>query len=626
MSGSGYRFGDFRLNCDAFQLLRNGSELRVERKPMELLILLVSNAGRVVTRAEIAQRLWSSEVFVDTEHGINTAIRKLRYVLREDSNQPQFIQTVTGVGYRFMGQVALAEGSSQIASASETPELSGEKTVAAARSGKPRTWLIFSTMAGVVVAILAFVIGPRPLTGRIFGRTPSSPIHSMAVLPLDNFSGNPGQEYLADGMTDELITMLAKNSTLRITSRTSVMQFKSARQPLPEIARALGVEGILEGSVSRSNGRVHLTLQLIRADDDSHIWAESYDRDAGEAVHLPAEASRAIATSLHSYVSPAAEAAKTINPAAHDAYLRGRYLWWSGQADRGFSEFKRAIEIQPDYSSGWAWLANYYGAGMSTGALNPKEVGSSELDAATKAVQLDDAEPEAHLALCAALFLSEWKMERADAECMRAIQLDPKYAEAYHFHSRILSSLGRHDEAVEAQRKATELDPTARPGAMPMALLRARRFDAAIEDARQRLEAYPNNESLLWDLFDAYRDKGMEEQAEETLERLYQRSGDEESAQTLHQLYLEGGSKAVLRWRIRELEDQARDRYISPVAIALLYAQLGDRDKTLALLEEGVRGHSPFLLTLQLDPAYDFLHKDARYRAVVEHVGLSGAN
>lgn len=263
---------------------------------------------------------------------------------------------------------------------------------------------------------------------------------------------------------------------------------------------------------------------------------------------------------------------------------------------------------------------------MSTGTLDPRVVRDREIEAASKAVQLDDSEAEAHLALCGAFFLSQWNMERAEGECLRAIQLDPKYAEAYHFHSRILSSLGRNDEAVEAQRKATELDPTARPGAMPTALIRARRFDEAIEDARQRLNAYPNNEYLLWALLDAYRDKGMEKEEEDTIEKLFELAGDAQSAEAAHQLYVKGGRKAVLRWRVRQVEEQARKRYMPAVSIALLYAQLGDREKTLSLLEDGFEEHSPLLLALQLDPAYDFLHADPRYRSLVRKIGLPQGN
>jgi tetratricopeptide (TPR) repeat protein len=260
-----------------------------------------------------------------------------------------------------------------------------------------------------------------------------------------------------------------------------------------------------------------------------------------------------------------------------------------------------------------------------TGALKPEEALGPELDAATKAVQLDDSQPEAHLALCAAIFINQWDIERADKECLRAIQLDPKFAEPYHFRARLLSALSRHDEAIQAQKKATEMDPTARPWAMPDTILRARQFDAAIQDARQRLEAYPRDEHLLSVLYDAYRRKGMDKEAEDTMERQLQVAGNPQLAAFLHSLYVKGGSKAVLRWKIRDLESRSTHQYIPPVFIAALYAQLGNREKTLLLLEDGFREHSPFLLWVQWDPAYDFLHSDPHYRLLIQRTGLPPA-
>lgn len=260
-----FEFDGFRLDCGRFELLRKGHSLRVERKPMELLILLASREGQLVTRVEIAQRLWPSEVFVDTEHGINTAIRKVRHLLRDDFEDPKFIQTVTGMGYRFIAPITAIE--------TAAPEAAQPVAAAVIPAAPPvvsspnrRLWLAISSVAVLTVAVVALTAGPHPLVARLVHRNAQPAITSIAVIPLDNLSGDPNQEYFADGMTDELTTMLAKDSTLRIISRTSAMQYKGARKPLQEIARALNVDGILEGSISRSGNQVHMTLQLIRAD------------------------------------------------------------------------------------------------------------------------------------------------------------------------------------------------------------------------------------------------------------------------------------------------------------------------------------------------------------------------
>ncbi len=342
-----YQFGDFRLDCGRFELLRNGHTIPLERKPMELLILLLVRKEQLVTRAEIAAHLWSSEVFVNTEHGINTAIRKIRTVLRDDPEKPVFVQTITGKGYRFIAPIAAVNGA---AAGSELVELAAESAGASHRaeaetsSRSPRWKLWFALGAGLCVAalILAAALGPHAWIDGLLRRTTRPAITSLAVLPLDNLSGDPNQEYFADGMTDELITVLARDSTLRIISRTSVMQYKGARKPLPEIARALHVDGILEGSVSRTNGQVHMTLQLIRADADTHLWADSYDRDPSQVAALPGEAAHEIANYLHSSVA-STTTARYVNPEAHDAYLRGRYLWFRGQNEDAGNNFRKAV-------------------------------------------------------------------------------------------------------------------------------------------------------------------------------------------------------------------------------------------------------------------------------------------
>jgi TolB-like protein/DNA-binding winged helix-turn-helix (wHTH) protein len=259
---------------------------------MELLILLAMSEGNLVTRAEIIERLWGSEVFVDTEHGINTAIRKIRQTLRDDPEQPRFVQTVMGKGYRFIGPISEAhlpppvlhpEPASfvaiDVATAIATPQSSASETAAPSHRPRLRSWLPIGASALVVCCIMAFTLRAHWSRERS-ARAATSNIESIAVLPLDNLSGDPSQNYFADGMTDELTTMLAKNSTLHVISRTSAMQYKGAHRPLREIAQALGVDGILEGSVERSGDKVHMTIQLIQAPIDTHLWAESYDRNA----------------------------------------------------------------------------------------------------------------------------------------------------------------------------------------------------------------------------------------------------------------------------------------------------------------------------------------------------------
>ncbi len=630
-----FEFGDFRLDCTRFELLRDGRTIKLERKPMELLILLATREGDLVTRAEIAERLWGSEVFVDTEHGINTAIRKIRQTLRDDPEQPRFVQTVTGRGYRFIGPISEANlpppalplepaalGASGVATTFSTPRSSASETGAPSRLPRLPSWLLIGASAVVVCCIMAFTLRahwPRAHSAR--AATPN--IQSIAVLPLDNLSGDPAQNYFADGMTDELTTMLAKNSTLHVVSRTSVMQYKGARRPLRDIAHELGVDGILEGSVERSDGKVHMTIQLIQASTDTHLWADSYDRDANDVVTLPMEAAQAIAKRLNSAVD--VKPARYVNPEAHDAYLHGRYLWFTSQYEKSADYFREATELQPDYALGWAGLADYYGAGTVEGQLDPRTALPAQDAAARKAIALDDSLPQTHLSMAATYWLYNWDLPRADQETRNVIELDPEFAEAYHLRAKLLEEMNRQPEAIEQQKKATELDPFGRPWAMALAYLMARQYDAAITDGAQRLESTPNDAWLHYILSDAYRCDGKDKESVEKLAQFFSLISMPEYAESLRHAFEQGGYDAVLRSQIHGLEHQSPAQYLSVVELAGLYAQLGQGEKAMSLLEEGYSQHSPLLLDIQNECSFDLLHNDEHYRALIRKIGLRPA-
>ena len=548
-TGPVFEFGDFRLDCGRFELLRGGRSLRVERKPMELLILLVSRQGQLVTRAEIAQRLWSSEVFVDTEHGINTAIRKLRHLLRDDSEDPEFIQTVTGMGYRFIAPTIPIEEPAIDPSAATSVEPAASDPVPTSeppppplvRESQKRPLAIQIAVAArfvaLTVAFIAMAIGPGKIAG-LLHRDPNPPITSLAVIPLDNLSGDPSQEYFADGMTDELITMLAKDSNLRITSRTSVMQYKGAHKPLGDIAHALNVDAILEGSISRANGNVHMNLQLIRADNDTHLWAESYDRGVNDTA-LPNEAALAIAKRLGS-VGAHSAAIRYIDPAAHDAFLRGKYLWFTDRMAESGEYFKKATEIQPDYAEAWAWLSAYYGEGIVVNALEPRTSLQPMWETAQRALQLDPDLADSHWAMGAAFFLARWDFANADREFQRAISMDPRNAEYYYVRADLLEAVNRNDEAIASAKKAMELDPFARPYGLASIYIGARQYDAALADVQLRMEASPNNPDLWAQIFDARRRKGDYKQAMEAWAKWHILTGDPQSAVNLRRAYEKG--------------------------------------------------------------------------------------
>ena len=635
MSESQYKFAEFQLDCASFELRRQGraqksERVSLERIPMELLILLLERQGSVVTRQEIVDRLWGKDVFVDTEHGINTAIRKIRQALKDNPEQPRFILTVTGKGYCF---VAGENGNQRSAAPSETPTVIPERqprpsgsdvpergpdavVMPAVQSNRAKLAIVIAICVVVAAILISF------LRHRIVRANQASQIHSIAVIPLANLSGDAAQDYFADGMTDELITALAKNRNLRIVSRTSAMQYKGVKRPLPDIARELNVDGILEGSVSRVGNRVHTTVQLIHAPSDAHIWAESYDRDLSEVIFLPEELSQTIAKEVKAAVSPPTRQ-RSISPEAHDAYLQGLYFWYRGDFDHSKQYFQKAIDLQPDYAAAWARLGDSYGV-RAGGDTPPQAAFAKNEEYSRKALELDDSVAEAHNSMAALYLFHAWDWNRAEAEAQRAIELNPNLAAAHHLRSYILFALNRNAEALQEQRQATEIDPFAQPWHLGRAYLYLRQYDAAINELSARA-AVQKVDGIEFILSDAYRFKGMNKEAARHLELGFLAEDDQHSAEAVRRAFDQGGYRAVAEWLLRRDQDKAREEYVSPFFLALDYARLERKDDTLHFLESAFQERSPEMVFLEKRPHFDFLHFDLRFQALVRKVGLPAA-
>ena len=626
MSAALIKFDDFALDCDRYELLRAGRPIKLEKIPMELLILLVTKDGHLVTRQEIIEHLWGNDVFLDTEHGINTAVRKIRLALKDDPERPRFVQTITGKGYRFVGElrngiVLKPEVAQPVEPELPPPESSVDefRGVASTR----RWWVVVLVAAALLLvagAILALNLGgilDRSASRRI------GPIHSIAVLPLTNLSADRSQDYYVDGITDELITALARNRSLRVVSRTSVMQYKGVNRPLREIAESLGVDGVLEGSIVRSGNNVHINLQLVYAPTDTHVWAESYDRDLNDISSFQSEVAQTIARQVGSTVPPPSSTEKQISAEAHDAYLMGRYYWFADDYDESQSYFQKAIDLQPDYAAAWSGLANSYAARAIMGEARATDVMRQEEETARKAVALDDSLSEAHLSMAGNYYFFHWDWERAERETARTLELDPNNVEGHVLRSYVLETLNRTEESLAERKKAMELDPFVRPWDLAQALLHAHQFDAALNEARARSEAQPDNAGLRAMLVDAYMQKGMEKQAAQEWEASLQRAGNKEAALEVHQAFERGGLRAVLDWKLTGLKERGmQGDYVAPLELADVYACLKRKDEALHYIDRAYQEHDPQLVHLQTNPIYDFLHSDPRYQAVVRKMGL----
>jgi len=495
------RFGPFTADLDSGELRREGVKVRLQSQPFQLLVLLLERPGEVVTREEICRKLWQADTFVDFDHSLGTAVNKVREALSDSADHPRFVETMPRRGYRFIGALNGSNGSPASETRPAPSDAYADVTIEPVGNGieatslpapreseqQPRRIKIALALTVCLALLFSTIIFFRR-TGDSAVATRAASIHSIAVLPLENLSGNPAQDYLADSMTDELITQLASTKGLRVISRTSVMQFKGAHRPLKDIARELGVDGILEGSVLNSNGRVRVTVQLVHAASDTHVWAQSYIRDSSDLLLLQQELAENVAKEVHSAALPPKPSRK-IAPEAHDAYLRGRYNWFTGSKETVRESFEKAIQLQPDYAAAYSGLSDYYTAGAVEGVLVPKDALPKGEALAQKALQLDDSVAEAHNTMAATYLFYRWNWKEAEKESRRAIELNPNFAEAYHLYAYVLLAMNRNDEAVAAQRTSQELDPFARPWALGYVFDCAGKYEEASGELRQRIEA-----------------------------------------------------------------------------------------------------------------------------------------
>ena len=632
-------FGPYALDVRSGELRKFGTKVKMGEQAFQILCLLLERPGEMVIREELRAKLWADDTFVDFDHGLNSAVQRLRDCLSDSAEKPRWIETVPRRGYRFVGQLEWSDGS---ASSEILPQTSGESQNRnsdgegeAQASGSVGISERLDRVKGhggriallVVVALLLFLVA-IPLVRRIQGRSSARQallIRSLAVLPLENLSGDPAQEYFADGMTDEVITMLAKNTGLRVVSRTSVMQYKKVHRPLADVARELGVDGILEGSVGRSGNRVHINAQLIYAPKDMHLWAESYDRDLNDLTSLQSDLAQNIARQVGMTTAAVGRPERHINPEAHDAYLLGRHYWFVSQYKKSREYFQKAIDLQPDYAAAWSGVADYYTASAVEGQITQEVAIAQAEPAARKAIELDDSLADAHHAMAAVYYFLRWDWNAAEKESARAIELNPHYSEIHHLRSYLFDTLSRTDESLQEERKAMELDPFARPFALALALLYAHQFDAALQEALARSEVQHNDATLVWIAGDVYVYKGMQAEGVQEWERALLLWGDKKSGAEMQRAFRRGGFRAVLEWNLSEVQRTATTKYVSPMEFAFCYARLGRKDETIRYLERAYQERTPFLVHLPHDPNFYFVHSDARYRAIINKMGLPPA-
>ena len=628
------KFGCFEADPRSGELTRQGKRFPLQEQPFRLLVMLLERPGELITREEVRQRLWPQAV-VDFDHGLNKAISKIRDALGDSAEKPRFIETVARRGYRFLADVAtVSDEVPQPTTAQEiTPDsVAGTGDRSTTRSVELNRFLRRRPVAlGVAsCATLAVVLAA---SWALFHREHSfTPIHSLAVLPLQNLSSDASQEYFTDGMTDELITQLGQNRALRVISRTSVMTYKNAPKALADVARQLDVQAVVEGSVLRVGDRVRITVQLIQVPKDEHLWAHSYEGNVRDTLALQSEVSQAIAgqilTTLTRQGKGPVSQSKALNPDAYEAYLRGRYFWNKREIvglEKAMQYFQRAIAADPDYAEAYAGLADAYAlAGdWEYGVLSPQVALPRAKAAATKALLLDPTLSEAHTSLAFALDLYAWDWNNAEREFQRALELNPGYATAHHWYAYHLMVVGRDDEGISEMRKAENLDPLSLIISAGLAdvLCIAHRFDEASRQIQKTLELDANFAIAHFELGELLVQKHRPDAAIAEFQRAIELNGHSGAfdANLAYAYALSG--RAVDAQRIAGELEQLNERNGSLEAnIALIYVGLGDADGAISWLDKAYGDR--FNPSIIVRPEFDPLRSDPRFKDLMRRLGL----
>ena len=581
MSSGAIRFGPFELDPANYQLRRSGSPVKIERIPMDLLLLLAARAGQLVTRDEIVAGIWGEGVALDVDNAVNSAIRKIRRALVDDPERPRYLQTVPGKGYRFLASVPDTE----------------ERAAGPAAEG---------------------AIRPER--------------QMLVVLPLDNLSGDPAQDYFVDGMTEELITQISRRlGHLGVIARTSAMTYKGAHKRIGEIGRELGVGYVVEGSVRRDAARVRISVQLIQVSDETHLWADNYDGAPDDALKLQEDLASTIARHIGRQIAPTGPArsvrAPGVNPAAHEAYLLGRQLWnqkTEQGVEKSLERFQAAVDLDPRLALAYTGLADACIFLGIHGFRAPREVYPKAKAAAVRALELDDTLAEAHTSLAEVRKDYDWDWAAAEAGYRRALDLNANYAVAHHWYADYLSKQGRHQEAIREVAEARRLDPLSGSinAFVCYTLYRARQFDRAVEEGRRAIDLHRGSPLGHWFLGLAWEGLGDHAQAVSRMEEAARLSGEGPLyLAALGYVFGSAGRRSEALGIIERLKAAASVRYVSPLDIAMVYSGLGDTESAFGWLEKAYQERATRIEELP-EPAFDALRSDPRFADLLGRIGL----
>jgi TolB-like protein len=594
---------------------------------------LLARPGEVVPREELRQRLWPTDTFVDFDHGVNTAINRLREALGDSAENPRFIETVPRRGYRFVAPVE-TQNSADSGTTVLGSETSSSGAIRTKAKGAPRSYGIRAkVLASAVVAAITFlvIISMTRVREPWLGHRSPPRIQSLAVLPLVNLSSDAGQDYFTDGITEELTTDLGKISALRVISRTSAMQYKGTKKSLQEVARELNVDAILEGTVARSGSHVRITANLLQASPEKHLWAESYESEVGDALTVQGRLAQAVAREIQVTLTQKEQhllaASRPVNPEAQDLYFRGLYVEFEfgtvESSEKAINYFQQAIQKDPNYATAYAGLAEVY-ANWVPGMNRPRDRLPKAKELALKALQLDDTLADAHSVLGNIELYYDWDWSAAEEEFKQTMKFNPNLVRARHWHSRGLVNRGRTEEAIAEAKLALALSPSPSEWDYPIwVFLLARRYDLASERTQELLEMAPNYAWGHFELARVYEQQGkLEEAAQESLKADDLFGTDPKKIAQLKEAMAKSGAQGYWRRTLENYRESAKSRYVPSVLVAEACVRVGDKDSAFEWLERGFEERDDLMIDLKVEPVFDGLRSDPRFQDLIRRVGI----
>jgi len=611
-------FDRFEVDLRSGELRKHGRKVRLQGQPFQLLTLLLEHPGDVVTREEICRKLWQTDTFVDFDHSLGTAINKIREALGDSADHPRFVETMPRRGYRFIGKIDRSELQAAVQVTTPSDE----------SSGKYRPRLIFLVSGGLLAAfLLLFFLSTRWRRSQAATPNPSHPI-MLAVLPFQNFSGDASDDYFTDGLTEEMITQLGElnGKQLGVIARTSSMAYKHTTKDVGQIGQELGVDYVLESSVRRDGDQVRITVQLINVKNQVHVWANNYDRKVTHSIAVQEEVARAVAQQIKVNLAPTEAVQRPLNPAANEAYLRGRYFW-NEFTENGFrqaaSYFDQAVAADPKFAAAYSGLSDSYAFLIITNVIPPKEGWPKARVAAQRAVELDGELSDARLSL-AHFRMHMWDWQDSEIEFKKAIALNPSNAAAHRWYAAYLCSVGRHQDALREITQAQRLDPLllTNNAEVVRTLYYGRQYEQAVEQARKAELLDPEFPRTHFWLGRVYAQMGKYPEAIAEAERAGPSPDSRIGVTEMAYASAKAGKSAEARAFLKKLQERSKRGYVPAYDLAVVHLALGEKEAALQWLQRAYDEHDWGLVVLAVEPRLDPLRSDPRFQGLLHKVGL----